>query len=88
MTPADLKRQAAIDQARERTADTVRLLQEQAPEFLVALCGAMDTQDALRDLPDSTIVVLPIAAFRMMAQLAKVGMADIDAMLRRRKQDG
>jgi len=87
MTPDAMKRQADTDQAREAMADRVQGLLEQAPAFLVAVSDLIDLEAGLADLPGDSVVILPLLAFRMIAQLAKIGAGDVDGIITRRKEE-
>jgi len=87
MTPTQLRIQAETDQAREQLADSVANIQVHSPGFLLGVYDAIEAEADLADLPPGTPVQLPVLTFRLIAQLAMIGLADIDGVLKRRKEE-
>ena len=87
MTPRQIAMQAEADQAREQMADNLVALQKGQPAFLVAVYAAIEAEAGLAALPAGSQVLMPVLTFTLIAQLATIGLADIDGLLRRRKED-
>jgi len=87
VNPAEIRRQAAIDQAREELADVYIELRDGAPESIISVCEAIEAAAGLGDISGVKYVQIPIPTYCLMAQFAAVGIADTEATLMRRKDE-